>query len=209
VKTVAILPVKSFDRAKSRLGGTSRADLAAAMAHDVLDALERVRGLAQVIVVSSEPRLAGARAVIVEDPHEVGHVDAALIGIRRAVEQGAGRVLLVPGDCPGIDPVEVEALLAGGSPASATIVPDRHGSGTNALLIAPPLAMLPSFGPGSFARHAALARAAGLQVHVESPPSLTHDVDTLADLDSLVALASAHGTARRTRALVGRASFSR
>ena len=41
------------------------------------------------------------------------------------------------------------------------IVPDRHGSGTNALLLDPPTVITPAFGPGSFARHAALAAAAG------------------------------------------------
>lgn len=208
MRTAAVLPVKSFARAKSRLGGADRSDLAAAMALDVLDALAHVRGLSQTILVSSEPRLADARATVVADPHEVGHVDAALIGIRCAVEAGAERVLLVPADCPAVDPAEVDALLAQGTPGSATIVPDRHGSGTNALLLAPPDAMLPSFGPGSFARHAALARAAGLEVRVMSPPSLTHDVDTLEDLRSLVQLAERRDTAARTRALLARSSFS-
>lgn len=207
MNTAAVLPVKSFDRAKRRFGGTARAELAAAMAHDVIEALGSVRGLSRLIVVSSEPQLAGVRATIVADPHEVGHVDAALIGIHWAVEHGAERVLLVPGDCPAVDPAEVETLLANPEPASATIVPDRHGSGTNALLIAPPTAMLPSFGPGSFARHAALARAAGLHVRIATPASLTHDVDTPEDLGELAAMAAARGTAPRTRALLGDAAF--
>ena len=71
---------------------------------------------------------------------------------------GADRALLVPGDCPALDPGEVSALLAHTAPV--VIVPDRHGTGTNALLLAPPDAIAPSFGPGSFARHAALAGAA-------------------------------------------------
>ncbi len=39
-----------------------------------------------------------------------------------------------------------------------TIVPDRHGTGTNALLLAPPQAIAPAFGPGSCERHAAPGR---------------------------------------------------
>ena len=65
------------------------------------------------------------------------------------------------------------------------IVPDRHGSGTNALLLEPPQVMPPSFGAGSFARHAALARAAGAEVKVSELPSLSLDVDTPADLAAL------------------------
>jgi 2-phospho-L-lactate guanylyltransferase len=197
VRTVAVLPVKRFARAKSRLGGLDRAALAAAMVADVLEALALVPGLDGVVVVSSEPSIAAT----VPDPAEDGHVAAALRGIEHAVRGGAERVLLVPGDCPALDPAEVGALLAD-SFAGVTIVPDRHGSGTNALLLAPPDAMVPSFGPGSFARHAALARAAGAEVRVAEPASLLHDVDTPADLATLAAYAERTGAAPRTRALL-------
>ena len=83
---------------------------------------------------------------------EAGQSAAVLLGIAAAV---ADRVLLVPGDCPSLDPGEVSALLARTEPV--VIVPDRHGQGTNALLLTPPDVMAPAFGEGSFARHAALA----------------------------------------------------
>ena len=85
------------------------------------------------------------------------------------------------------------------------IVPDRHGSGTNALLIAPPTVMAPAFGPGSFARHAALASAAGARVRVGRLPSLELDVDTPGDLEALrAALRARDAGAARTRALLER-----
>jgi 2-phospho-L-lactate guanylyltransferase len=65
------------------------------------------------------------------------------------------------------------------------IVPDRHGTGTNALLIAPPGAFDPSFGPGSFDRHLEHARQAGIVHRVEALPSLALDVDTPDDLIAL------------------------
>lgn len=183
MRTAAILTVKSFDRAKSRLGdGVDRPALAAAMAADVLAALAEVRGLHATFVVSRR-RPDQARLTWIADEREAGHVPAALLGIEAAVGAGAERVLLVPGDCPGLDPGEVAGLLE--APPGVTIVPDRHGSGTNALLLAPPDAIAPAFGPGSFARHAALVRAAGLVVRVAEPPSLLMDVDTPEDLDAL------------------------
>jgi 2-phospho-L-lactate guanylyltransferase len=226
VRTVAVLPVKSFGRAKQRLGAAVGADerraLADAMAGDVLEALGRVEGLEGVVVVSAEgPALeathgsadaggsgAGARFArsarveVVDDPEEAGQSAAASRGIRVAVARGAQRVLLVPGDCPALDPAEVGELLAGREPG-VVIVPDRHGSGTNALLIAPPTALEPAFGPGSFARHAALARAAGARVRIGRLPSLELDVDTPGDLAALrAALAARAGGAPRTRALL-------
>ncbi len=112
-------------------------------------------------------------------------------------------MLLVPGDCPALEPGEVGRLLDGFPGAGLVIVPDRHGSGTNALLIAPPCAVAPSFGAGSFARHAALGAAAGVAVRVAQAPSLELDVDTPGDLAALRAtLAALPAAAPRTRALL-------
>jgi 2-phospho-L-lactate guanylyltransferase len=209
VRTLAVLPVKSFGLAKQRLGAAvgaeARRTLARAMAGDVLEALGRVEALEAVILVSAERFAAGAAGIeveVVHDADEAGQSAAARLGIRAAVARGAQRVLLVPGDCPALDPEEAGALLAGAAPG-VVIVPDRHGSGTNALLIAPPTAVEPAFGPGSFARHAALARAAGARVRVGRLPSLELDVDTPGDLAALrAALAARSGGARRTRALL-------
>jgi 2-phospho-L-lactate guanylyltransferase len=216
MRTVAVLPVKSFGRAKQRLRptGVDRAELAAAMVGDVLEALGAVRGLDGIVVVSAEDlpkagieEVAQGRSAAVElvhDPLEIGQSSAAAHGVRAAVARGAQRVLLVPGDCPALDPAEVDALLSSAA-AGVVIVPDRHGSGTNALLIDPPGALTPAFGPGSFARHAALAHAGGATVRVGRLPSLELDVDTPGDLAALrAALAARRGAAPRTRALLER-----
>jgi 2-phospho-L-lactate/phosphoenolpyruvate guanylyltransferase len=211
MRTAAVLPVKSFGRAKLRLdavvGEHDRAALAAAMLGDVLAALRAAEGLADVIVVTAEPRAADAAraadALVVHDPVEAGQSDAAARGVRAAIERGAERVLLVPGDCPTLDPAELARLLDGFPDAGLVIVPDRHGSGTNALRIAPPSALDPSFGPGSFARHAVYGAAAGLTVRVAQAPSLALDVDTPGDLAALrQTLSALPDAALRTRALL-------
>ncbi len=203
MRTAAILPVKSFGRAKQRLTGgfADRPSLAAAMVADVLDALARVPELDDVIVVTAEQRvITGAH--VVHDPDEAGQSAAAARGIAAAVERGAERVLLVPGDCPALDPAEVSALLAHAE--AVVIVPDRHGTGTNALVLTPPDVMAPAFGEGSFARHAAAARAG---VRVAQVRSLGLDVDTPDDLAALRrALAAWPGGAARTRALLEEAA---
>jgi 2-phospho-L-lactate/phosphoenolpyruvate guanylyltransferase len=206
VRTAAILPVKSFSRAKHRLGdavgGAEREELAAAMVGDVLAALSAVAEIDDIVVVTTEP-LAAGDAVVIDDPEQAGQSAAAARGIDAALARGAERALLVPGDCPAIDPQELGALLAGGG--DVVIVPDRHGTGTNALLLEPPTIVSPSFGAGSFARHAALARAAGAEVKVRELPSLGLDVDTPDDLAALRrALETRPDAARRTRAVLER-----
>jgi 2-phospho-L-lactate guanylyltransferase len=191
VSTLAILPVKGFGRAKQRLRTAvpdgPRAGLAEAMVSDVLAALAAVDELAGVIVVTAEPvaaALAGeAGAEVVHDPVEAGQSEAAALGIARAVARGAARVLLVPGDCPALDPGEVAALLD--ADEDVVVVPDRHGSGTNALLLRPPTVIAPSFGPDSRARHEAAARAVGARWRVHEIDTLGMDADTPEDLATL------------------------
>jgi 2-phospho-L-lactate guanylyltransferase len=147
-------------------------------------------------------------SAVVDDPSDAGHSAAALLGVAAAVERGATRVLLVPGDCPALNPVEVDALLAADAAAPhVVVVPDRHGEGTNALVLTPPTVMEPSFGPGSRARHEELARTAGASVEAVDVPSLGLDVDTLDDLEALrEALERVRGGASHTRGMLARVS---
>jgi 2-phospho-L-lactate/phosphoenolpyruvate guanylyltransferase len=211
MRTLTILPVKSFGAAKQRLAPAlrsgSRQALARAMFSDVLAALRRVPGLDSVVVVTADPvaeaAAQGARAVVLRDTVQAGQSAAASIGIRHALAEGFERALLVPGDTPLLDPDEVARLLV--TPAPVSIVPDRHGTGTNALLLVPPDAISPSFGPGSRERHVAAADAAGLPYAVEEVPTLALDVDTGDDLAALVAeLAGRRDGALATRAALRR-----
>jgi 2-phospho-L-lactate guanylyltransferase len=127
-----------------------------------------------------------------------------MVGIARALADGFDRVLLVPGDCPALDPGDLAALLRDrAGPPSVMIVPDRHDTGTNALLLSPPNALVPSFGPGSLRRHRERADAAGVQAEVRRPGSLLLDIDTPADLAALrLELDQRPGLALRTRAVL-------
>jgi len=210
MRTYAILPVKRFGEAKQRLDpaldAAARRDLAEAMVGDVLAALREVRELEGLIVVTGERAgralAADAGAVTVDDALDAGQSAAATRGIARAFEAGAERVLLVPGDCPALDPAEVAGLVAaGGRPPAVTVVPDRHGTGTNALLLAPLEVIAPAFGPGSRERHEDRVREAGAALTVTDLPSLALDVDTGSDLAALrERLDAIDGGAPRTRA---------
>jgi 2-phospho-L-lactate guanylyltransferase len=213
MRTAAILPVKRFSLAKQRLGASVneplRLELARAMVADVLAALAETHASELTIVVTCEESVAEAAsaggALVVEDVVDAGQSAAAELGVARALALGIERILCVPGDCPALEPAELEALLEGPVGRSAgranerevVIVPDRHGTGTNGLLLSPPDAIAPSFGPGSFERHRALALAAGLPCRVERPPSLLLDIDTGADLAMLRERLSADRPASR------------
>jgi 2-phospho-L-lactate guanylyltransferase len=212
VRTLAILPVKRFQLAKQRLSAALspefRGDLAEAMVADVLHALAACEGIEATLVVTNEARVTALAqqlgAESVADPHESGQSAAAAIGLSRAMADGYDRALLVPGDCPALDPAELDGLLADvRTGKSVVIVPDRHGIGTNGLLLTPPNALAPTFGPGSCRRHRERAAAAAAECRVAQLPSLLLDVDTPRDLDALrEALDIRSGQAERTRAML-------
>src|SRR5207253_6409938 len=139
------------------------------------------------------PALAEGAAIVCDSAQD-GQSAAVELGVRRALAEGFARVLCVPGDCPSLDPGQIDSLLAGGSAEPRVVViPDRHGTGTNALLLTPPDAIAPGFGPDSCARHQDRARAAGLACEVLRVPSLLLDIDTGDDLSVLrERLASEH-----------------
>ena len=211
MRTLAILPIKNLDQAKQRLspelGPTPRRALVEAMFSDTLVALRRAKALPDVLVISSDSRAQriaeGYGATVLADAG-TGHSDAALIGLRRAGELGADRALLLPADCPLIDPGELDQLAQWPTPERCVlVVPDRHGLGTNALLLHPPDAMAPSFGEGSHARHLGNARAAGIHAETVQMPSLALDLDTPDDLAVVEqTLSSTRGGAAHTRGML-------
>ncbi len=211
MSVIAILPLKSLDRSKQRLAaelplGHRRASVEAMFA-DVLTALRRTQSVDTIVVVSSDTvaqQMAGGHGATVLEDAGASHSEAASVGIAHAIEIGAQRALCVPGDCPLLDPVELDALLARPvSGRSAMIVPDRHGTGTNALLLTPPDALTPSFGPGSCDRHYELALAQGTTPEVVTVPTLALDVDTPDDLAALQEwVAVTRGRAAHTRGML-------
>lgn len=215
MSTAAILPVKSFTAAKQRLSDSlskrARETLAEAMVSDVLDTLGAAPDVDEMIVVTADARARKAAAdrgaTVVGDAREVGQSPAARLGIAHAMQRGHARALLVPGDAPLLDGAELGGMIerAQAAGTAVAIVPDRHGEGTNALLLTPPLAIEPSFGPGSLARHLDAARSADAIHAVEELPGLMLDVDTPEDLRALVAeLQRRSGQAPNTRAALAR-----
>jgi 2-phospho-L-lactate/phosphoenolpyruvate guanylyltransferase len=201
MRATAIIPVKRFGHAKQRLlealDRPQRAAVIKAMLADVLTAVSASERIERLIVVTGEGRaeriaLSHARRTatpleVLRDPDERGHSEAATLGIIRALSHGAECAALLPGDCPLVDSVELDAALARLGPAGVAVVPDRHGTGTNALLLCPADAIGPAFGEGSMARHRDRAERAGHAVAIEELPSLALDLDTPEDLAELAA----------------------
>jgi 2-phospho-L-lactate guanylyltransferase len=193
-RIVALVPVRSLSGAKSRLGEPldpeERADLILALLRRSVEAALESGRLAGAMVVSMDPDLvAKARAMGAASlQQQTGGLNEALAEGRLAAG-AATAVVVLPADLPGVTASEIDrivetaelALREAPNRPVVVLVPDRHGSGTNALLLAPPNAIDFRFGEGSRAAHAAAARAAGA-VYLELDGPLSFDVDTPDDL---------------------------
>jgi 2-phospho-L-lactate guanylyltransferase len=192
MRTAAVVPVKTLDSAHARLADAvppaGRRRLAEALFLDLMGKIRRCRTIDEVFVVTADPMVArharwlGHR--MVGQSGDTGHSAAASAGAGAAAGEGFERVVMLPTDCPLLDPGELDRHL-GRTPRSAMIVPDRHGSGTNALVLSPPAAFAPAFGPDSCARHIGRARDAGVNFALERIESLEPDLDTPEDLVQL------------------------
>ena len=195
---VAILardPLRAKSRLAPDLPPLSRALLARAMFEDVLDAACG-SGAAQVLVVTESAVLGalaearGAAALMVP----ARGTNAAAESARRALAADGRGALILHADLPCVRPSDVAALLRA---RGIVIVPDRRRAGTNALLVPAGSALRPRFGPGSFARHVATARATGEPWRATVVPRLALDIDTTDDLDALQRAGHRIGTATR------------
>jgi 2-phospho-L-lactate guanylyltransferase len=189
---VAIIPVGDLEGAKSRLGAVldaeERRDLVARLADRTIRSAVGTAGFAEVLVITPDDEVrelalrAGARPL---RQRSQGLNDGIREARDEAVAGGATAVAILPIDLPNVSSDALGALLSplesAGSARLVVIVPDRHGRGTNALLLAPPDVIDVHFGGDSRAAHVAAATAAGVQV-VELGGPLAIDLDTPDDL---------------------------
>jgi len=198
-RTWALVPIRGLETAKTRLGedldAEERVELVTRLLRQTLIATRDARRIDGTIVVTMDPAAAGIakelRAVgLVERAPGLNEAIAAARSV--AIARGATAILVLPADLPSVAAGSVDELLARASAADAAstideitalvaLVPDRHGQGTNALVVSPPDAIAPAFGSESRAEHQRAATAAGAR-YLELDGPLSLDLDTPADL---------------------------
>ncbi len=195
MRTIALVPIKALTAAKSRLAAAldpaARAALTLRALGNVLAALDTPGIAARVVVTPDEAvlRAAGAAGAIGLRQDGEGLNEGLAQGRAWAVAAGAEALLIVLGDLPLLARADVGAILdLADRPGVAVFAPDRHGAGTNALLLRPPDALPFAFGVGSLARHRAAAATRGLLPRWYDAPGTALDLDTPADLAALDAI---------------------
>jgi 2-phospho-L-lactate/phosphoenolpyruvate guanylyltransferase len=189
-----LIPVKEFREAKKRLAPHfppgHRAALAEAMCEDFFNVVAATRCADRVFVISKEPgALSRARKLgweTIVESCQTSESDSVDEGSRYCAERRVDALLRLPIDLPLAEPSDIEGVFDELEAApSVVIVPSGDGTGTNALLRSPAVLFPSHFGPNSFPRHLAEAKACGARARVYRNPRLELDIDELDDLRRL------------------------
>jgi 2-phospho-L-lactate guanylyltransferase len=188
----ALVPLKSLAIAKSRLApylsDHQREILVLDMLHHVLQALYRSELFERVSVVSSDERVLvqaeewGAQALPEEKD---GHNPALEAAALRELEAGSTALLTISADLPLLTVRDIRTLVEQSSQYEVVIAASREGTGTNAILVRPPLALPYLFGPNSLQLHRQAAMQRHLSYTIYSNCGLALDIDTIDDLHQL------------------------
>ncbi len=198
----AVIPVKRLGAAKSRLRGAvpdaRHRDLALAMLCDTAAAVLACPEVAELLVVTDDREAAGAAAALgalpVPDLPDAGLNDALRHGADVVAGPGRDRAVLT-GDLPALRPAELSRALR--EVRGRSFVPDAAGTGTVLLAAPAGVALDPRFGVDSAAAH---ARSGATPLHGDWP-GLRQDVDTAADLRTVLGLGAGPHTCALLRDL--------
>lgn len=193
MKINIIIPVRALHDGKRRLSpalsATERRALTGWFFTRTVAVARSVLPASDIILVSAAPdllaygRAGGLHTVAEANP---GNLNAALrLGAAAARQNGADATLTVSCDLPFLERNDLEAMIATARPGAVTIAPDRSGTGTNAMLVAPIGGIPFLYGQNSFTAHSAAAKAADLQWTILRRRGFACDIDLPADLDSL------------------------
>ena len=181
-----VIPVKAFSRAKARLAEVlspqERADLSRSMATTVV----RAAGTLPVVVVCDDGevrtwaeglRAEGLDVEVLWTPG-LGLNGAVAAGVELLASRGVPTAVVAHADLPRA--TDLSIVLDG---PAVTVVPDRHGDGTNVIAVPTASGFAFAYGAGSCARHVAEAERLGLGLRVLEDAALGWDVDRPEDLE--------------------------
>lgn len=206
-----VIAVRGGLTAKSRcaaaLTSGERQALVAAMLEDMLAAAMAASGGFAVTVITPTPALAvlaeARRARVIFEPCALG-LNTAFATATEAAWTRDRPLLLLPGDLPLIGPADLEMAIGAARDGAVVLARSRADGGTGAIAL-PAGARIPfQFGPDSFRRHRAAARAMGHAPHVIASGPLGYDIDRPGDLHRVLLAPATHsaGVLRRVRAAV-------
>ena len=196
MNTIAIVPVKTFENAKTRLSSVlnkeDRIRLSSLMLDYTLQVLASVPLLTQTLVVSGDKRaeLIAARhgASFLREEKDSGVNSAVSVADSYCMKKDADATIVIPHDLPLLSPVDISKVsdLAKNESRCIVISPSLRYDGTNILLRKPPCVIRTFYDSDSYNTHVRSAIKLGIPVKLFISKSVMYDIDTPEDAMQIV-----------------------
>ena len=188
-----LLPVKSLLRGKRRLAPLlnplERRDLNEYFLRRTVKIAAEFPGIQRTAVISeADDTLTLARELGIYTIRQIdgcGLNHAVTQGTRELHAHGARALLILPIDLPFLQAHDLREIATLGRQHEVVICPDKHYTGTNAIVFSEPTPMQFSFGPGSYLQHQRETLRCGLMPHLYYNPRIARDIDLPEDLIDL------------------------
>ena len=193
MKIAAIIPVKTFSKAKTRLNLSldQKLKLCEIMLEEVVGTISNSKKIDKIVIVSKDEvaiKLAKKfGAIDIFDREESGVNHAVSLADNYLEQNDYNASIVFPQDIPFLEEVDIENLLRfQKSPKSALIVPSRRFDGTNALLRTPVNLMETHYDEDSYKIHLEVGKSLTSNTSLVLLRRIMMDVDNPEDLEFLL-----------------------
>ncbi len=193
MKIVAIIPVKTFSKSKTRLNLSlnQREDLCRIMLEEVVGTISNTKNIDKIIVVSKdEEALKLTKKFDVKeifDDDESGVNNAVSLADSYLANNEWDTSIVFPQDIPFIQSEDIEDIIQfSKSPHSILVVPSRRFDGTNALLRRPNNLMKTHYDEDSYKIHLDIGKSMTSNTSLILLRRIMLDIDNQEDLKFLL-----------------------
>jgi len=192
LKTSVIIPVKSFQKSKTRLqlSEEKTIELCRLLLREVIKTISESGLIDKTIVVSNEDKISDIIEEYdckrIPDVNEESVNDAVGLAESYLLENKFTHSIVLPLDVPFFYSEDIEKLLNFSEAKSVVIVPSRHFDGTNALLRTPIDSMKPRYDEGSYSFQIESAKNFDVKICVGLIYRLMLDIDSVEDLEFVI-----------------------
>ena len=192
MKTSVIIPVKSFQKSKTRLqlSEEKTIELCRLLLREVIKTVSESGLIDKTIVVSNEDKISDIIEEYdckrIPDINEESVNDAVGLAESYLLENKFTHSIVLPLDVPFFYSEDMEKLLNFSEEKSVVIVPSRHFDGTNALLRTPIDSMKPRYDEGSYSFQIESAKNFDVKICVGLIYRLMLDIDSVEDLEFVI-----------------------
>jgi 2-phospho-L-lactate guanylyltransferase len=191
LQIAAIIPVKTFSRAKSRLGLSQEKteQLCKIMLDEVLSAISQSQISKTIIISKDEAAFEIAKkydAIQILEERENGVNAAVALAEKHLLQNGFDASVVFPQDIPLMRPQDIDELLKYQKTPQLIVVPSRKFDGTNALFRSPVNVMETHYDEDSYKIHLTTGKSRNIPTSFALISRIMWDVDDQSDLEFIM-----------------------